>query len=199
MFFIYWIHRRLLPPLVVQPAFVCVVFISNTAFNSDISKWNTGAVRNMNGSKFLSTDGSFVCGNCVVCCCSCWHHLFYLFNSSYLLLFVQCSDPIQPSIRTFRHGTQGPWPLCLAVSLSSTVASFMAIVLFVVVEVVLTIFLFIHHFHDFWNNPFSQYLTAVPSNERCVVVNGLLHSLRLPDQPDDLVVAQPAVSCQTQC
>ena len=31
--------------------FVCVVFYENSAFNSDISKWNTGAVTSMNSSK----------------------------------------------------------------------------------------------------------------------------------------------------
>ena len=52
IFFIYSIPRRLLPPLVVVlPAFVCVVFQSNSAFNSNISAWNTGAVINMNNSE----------------------------------------------------------------------------------------------------------------------------------------------------
>ena len=50
MFFIYSMHRRLLPPLVVLPV-VCVVFYENTAFNSDISAWNTGAVTTMYYSK----------------------------------------------------------------------------------------------------------------------------------------------------
>ena len=54
MFFIYSIHRRLLLPLfVVLPAVVCVVFESNSAFNSDISAWNTGAVTSMAASKFF--------------------------------------------------------------------------------------------------------------------------------------------------
>jgi surface protein len=43
--------RRLLPPLVVLPAVVCAVFQSNSAFNSDISAWNTGAVTTMQASK----------------------------------------------------------------------------------------------------------------------------------------------------
>ena len=51
MFLIYSIPRRLLPPLVVLPAVVCVVFQSNSAFNSDISAWNTGAVTTMYYSK----------------------------------------------------------------------------------------------------------------------------------------------------
>ena len=49
--FFYSIPRCLLPPLVVLPAFVCAVFRSNSAFNSDISAWNTGAVTNMYASK----------------------------------------------------------------------------------------------------------------------------------------------------
>ena len=36
---------------VVLPAVVCVVFQSNSAFNSNISAWNTGAVINMNNSE----------------------------------------------------------------------------------------------------------------------------------------------------
>ena len=36
---------------VVLPAFVCVVFQSNSAFNSDISAWNTVAVTSMHSSK----------------------------------------------------------------------------------------------------------------------------------------------------
>ena len=51
MFFIYSIPRHLHPPLIVLPAFVCVVFYYYSAFNSDISAWNTGAVTQMNHSK----------------------------------------------------------------------------------------------------------------------------------------------------
>ena len=39
------------PPLIVLPVFVCVVFHTNSAFNSDISAWNTGAVITMAYSK----------------------------------------------------------------------------------------------------------------------------------------------------
>ena len=39
------------PHFVVLPAFVCVVFSSNSAFNSDISAWNTGAVMDMKYSE----------------------------------------------------------------------------------------------------------------------------------------------------
>ena len=66
-------------------------------------------------------------------------------------------------------------------SLSSTDVSFVAIVLFVVVEVVLTIFLFIQFISTIiFENPSSQYLTSVSSNERCAVGNGRCISLRLP-------------------
>jgi hypothetical protein len=46
------------------------LFYSKNAGSPDISTWNTGAVITMEGSKFLSTDASFACGNCVVCCCN---------------------------------------------------------------------------------------------------------------------------------
>ena len=45
---------------VVLPAFVCVVFALNSAFNSDISAWNTGAVINMGYSKSF-IDRCFFC------------------------------------------------------------------------------------------------------------------------------------------
>jgi surface protein len=47
------------------------LFYNKNAGSPDISKWNTGVVITMEGSKFLSTDVSFACGNCFVCCCSC--------------------------------------------------------------------------------------------------------------------------------
>jgi surface protein len=43
--------------------FYCAVFASNSAFNSDISKWNTGAVTSMSYSK------SFTIECCVFCLC----------------------------------------------------------------------------------------------------------------------------------
>ena len=77
--------------------------------------------------------------------------------------------------------------------------SFYRMIFLLFVATVEIIFLFIDFNSIFSKNISSQYLTAVASNERCAVGNGFLHSLRLPDQPDDLVVAQPVVSCQTQC
>jgi surface protein len=58
--FIYSMHRHLLLPLIVLPAVVCVVFHSNSAFNSDISAWNTGAVTTMGSSKTF-IDWCFFC------------------------------------------------------------------------------------------------------------------------------------------
>ena len=42
------------------------LFYNMNTGSPDISTWNTGVVITMEGSKFLSTDVSFVCGNC--CC-----------------------------------------------------------------------------------------------------------------------------------
>jgi surface protein len=60
MFFIFSIPRCLLPPLGVLPAFVCAVFQYASAFNSDISAWNTGAVIDMGYSKSF-IDRCFFC------------------------------------------------------------------------------------------------------------------------------------------
>jgi surface protein len=78
---------------VVLPAVVCVVFYSS-AFNSDISAWNTGAVTSMAASK-SSIDRCFFCGSCFVCCCwSCVDHFFYLFIISTIdILFSKIPPP----------------------------------------------------------------------------------------------------------
>ena len=48
---LFYFFEFIAPQLVVLPAVVCVVFQSNSAFNSDISAWNTGAVTSMSSSK----------------------------------------------------------------------------------------------------------------------------------------------------
>jgi hypothetical protein len=74
--------------------------------------------------------------------------LFCVCTSAFI---VQCSTPIQPSIRTFQNGTRGPSPLCLTVSLSqSSVVSF-ACCLCVVVDSILLFFYFFNslpHVHQ---------------------------------------------------
>ena len=77
--------------------------------------------------------------------------------------------------------------------------SFVAIVLFVVFEVVLTIFLFIQFISTIlFKNPSAQYLTSVPSNERCAVGNGRCISLRLPVPMVGTVVATQAPTWHPQ-
>jgi surface protein len=65
--------------------FYCAVFWSNSAFNSDISKWNTGAVTTMSSSK------SFTIECCVFCLCQVmllvgW--LLLLLLTAFFFLFI---------------------------------------------------------------------------------------------------------------
>ena len=79
IFLIHWFDRRLLPPYFVPPDFVCVVFQSASAFNSDISKWNTGAVASMLHSKSL-----------IECCFFC---LLFLLLTPYFWLLTSSPPP----------------------------------------------------------------------------------------------------------
>jgi surface protein len=127
--------------------FYGAVFASNSAFNSDISKWNTGAV------KYMSSSKSFIIECCFFCLCQVMLFvcLLILLLTAFFFLFiysihchtfhqpplfcvctsafiVQCSSTIQPSIRTFQNGTRVPSPLCNTVSLSqSSVVSFVCV------------------------------------------------------------------------
>ena len=123
------------------------LFYNMNSGNPDISKWNTGAVTTMYGSK------SFTIECCVFCLCQVmllvgWLVVvvdsillsFYFFHSlphvhqpplfcvCTSACIVQCFSSIQPSIRTFQNGTRGPSPLWYAVSLSqSSVVSFVCV------------------------------------------------------------------------